>query len=194
MRRLFQLCILLIFLGVNPLVNRAEGQLLNMALPALPENQEILVSEVNLAPGQESSPHRHNAHVFVYVLEGRVNMQVAGGELVTLSPGEMFYENPDDIHAVSQNASDTDPAKFLVHIIKTVGVPVSTPVGLLTPQKILLPLGERTGNDTRLLRIIRAHEHPSSVRLPPNPHLSFSAAKLPDIEAVSTTLTTSPRH
>jgi quercetin dioxygenase-like cupin family protein len=54
-------------------------------------------------------------------------MQVAGGELVTLSPGEMFYENPDDIHTVSQNASDTEPAKFLVHIIKIVGAPVTTP-------------------------------------------------------------------
>ena len=127
MKHLFRLCILLILLGINPLVNAAEGQLLNVLLPALPENQEIVVSEINLAPGQPSSPpHRHNAHVFVYVLEGRVNMQVAGGELVTLSPGEMFYENPDDIHAVSQNASDTESAKFLVHIIKTVGVPVTT--------------------------------------------------------------------
>ena len=84
--------------------------------------------EINLAPGQESSPHRHNAHVFVYVLEGRVNMQVAGGELVTLSPGEMFYEDPDSIHTVSQNASNTETAKFLVHIIKTIGAPVSVQV------------------------------------------------------------------
>ena len=109
-------------------VEGVEGQLLNMPLPALPENQEILVSEVNIAPGQESAPHRHNAHVFVYVLEGQINMQVAGGKLVTLSPGDIFYENPNDIHSVSQNASDTESAKFLVHIIKTVGVPISTPV------------------------------------------------------------------
>jgi quercetin dioxygenase-like cupin family protein len=86
------------------------------------------VVEIILAPGQESSPHRHNAHVFVYVLEGQVNMQVAGGELVTLSPGEMFYENLNDIHAVSQNASTTEPVKFLVHMIKTIGAPVTTPV------------------------------------------------------------------
>ena len=109
-------------------VDGVEGQLLNMPLPALPENQEILVSEINVAPGQESAPHRHNAHVFVYVLEGQIKMQVAGGKLVTLSPGDIFYENPNDIHSVSQNASDTESAKFLVHIIKTVGVPVSTPV------------------------------------------------------------------
>ena len=129
MKHLFGLCILLILSGINPLVSAAEGQLLNVPLPALPENQEIVVSEITLAPGQPSSPpHRHNAHVFVYVLEGRVHMQVAGGDLVTLSPGEMFYETPDDIHAVSQNASDTESAKFLVHIIKTVGVPVTTPV------------------------------------------------------------------
>jgi quercetin dioxygenase-like cupin family protein len=62
------------------------------------------------------------------MLEGRVDMQVAGGELVTLSPGEVFYENPNDVHMVSRNASDTEPARLLVHIIKTIGVPVSAPV------------------------------------------------------------------
>lgn len=84
--------------------------------------------EVTLAPGQGSTPHRHSAHVFVYVLEGRVDMQVEGGELMTLSPGEMFYEDPDDIHVVSRNASETEPARFLVHINKTIGEPVSAPV------------------------------------------------------------------
>jgi len=105
-----------------------NGPLMNLALPSLPENQEMRVVEISLAPGQESAPHRHNAHVFVYVLEGQINMQVAGGEIVTLSAGEMFYENPDDIHAVSQNASDTEPARFLVHMLKTIGVAVTTPV------------------------------------------------------------------
>lgn len=107
-------------------VDHTSAQVLNVPLPALPENQEMLVLEVDLAPGQASTPHRHDAHVFVYVLEGRVTMQVAGGEPVTLSPGEMFYESPDDVHTVSRNASDTEPAKFLVHIIKTIGAPVTT--------------------------------------------------------------------
>lgn len=133
MKHVLRLRILLALSGVGTLANPVEAQLLNMPLPALPADQEVLVLEVNLAPGQESAPHRHNAHVFVYVLEGRVNMQVAGGDLVTLSPGEVFYENPADIHMVSQNASDTDPAKFLVHIIKRVGVPVSTPVSNRVP-------------------------------------------------------------
>ncbi len=128
MTHLFRLCMLLTLVGISALVSPAEAQVLNMPLPALPENQEILILEIDLAPGQSSSPHRHNAHVFVYVLEGVVNMQVAGGELMTLSPGEMFYEDPESIHSVSQNASDTESARILVHIIKTVGVPVSTPV------------------------------------------------------------------
>ena len=105
-----------------------DAQLMNVSLPELPESQEMLVLELELAPGHSSQPHRHNAHVFVYVLEGRVHMQVEGGELMTLSPGEMFYENPDDIHAVSANASDTEPARILVHMLKTVGVPATTPV------------------------------------------------------------------
>ncbi len=121
------LAALTLFVSANSL-HAADGPLLNFPLPELGDDKEILVLEITLEPGQSSPPHRHNAHVFVYVLEGLVNMQVAGGELQTLSPGEMFYENPDDIHAVSANASDTDPARILVHLIKTVGVPVSEQV------------------------------------------------------------------
>ncbi|MDP6098354.1 MAG: cupin domain-containing protein [Gammaproteobacteria bacterium] len=128
MKQLVQLFLLLMFSGIHTLAVAAEGPPLNMPLTGLEANQEMRVVEIILAPGQESSPHRHNAHVFVYVLEGQVNMQVAGGELVTLSPGEMFYENLNDIHAVSQNASTTEPVKFLVHMIKTIGAPVTTPV------------------------------------------------------------------
>ncbi len=120
---------LITFLTSSALI-AADGPLMNFPLGDLGSDKEILVLEIDLAPGQASQPHRHNGHVFVYVLEGRVNMQVAGGELMTLGPGEMFYENPDDIHAVSANASDTETAKFLVHIIKTIGVATSTPASL----------------------------------------------------------------
>ena len=113
--------------GIITLANAADGPVLNLPLTELAPNQEMLVLEIDLAPGQESMPHRHNAHVFVYVLEGKVNMQVAGGELMTLSPGEMFYEKPGDIHSVSRNASATEPAKILVHMIRTIGTAVSIP-------------------------------------------------------------------
>ncbi len=127
MKQLVQLFSLLTLSGIFTLANAADGPLMNLPLAGLADNPEMLVLEIDLAPGQESSPHRHNAHVFVYVLEGRVNMRVAGGELVTLSAGEMFYEDPDSIHTVSQNASNSEPAKILVHIIKAVGAPVSVP-------------------------------------------------------------------
>jgi quercetin dioxygenase-like cupin family protein len=81
-------------------------------------NQEILVLEVNYEAGNDSPVHRHNAHTIVYVLEGTVMMQVAGGELQTLGPGDVFYETPSDIHSVSRNASDTEPAKILVFFLK----------------------------------------------------------------------------
>lgn len=124
MRYALSLCTLLTLAAI-PTPGRA--QLLRMPLPALPENQEVLMLEVALAPGQTGNAHRHDAHVFVYVLEGRVNMQVEGGELVTLSPGETFYESPDDVHTVSANASDTEPARFLVYMIRTEGTPVTIP-------------------------------------------------------------------
>jgi quercetin dioxygenase-like cupin family protein len=72
--------------------------------------------------------HRHNAHAFVYVLEGSIVMQVKGGKEVTLTPGQTFYEGPDDVHIVGRNVSSTKPAKFLVVPIKDKGAPVLVPV------------------------------------------------------------------
>ena len=122
MKRLF----LILLLSLLP--GRADAQIMDKVLPPLPPDQEMLVLEVTLAPGQVGVPHRHNAHTFVYVLEGRVQMAVAGGDVMTLGPGEMFYESPDDVHSVSSNASQTEPAKILVHMLKTVGAPASVPV------------------------------------------------------------------
>jgi len=82
---------------------------------------------VEYAPGGSSAEHRHNAHVFVYVLEGEVVMQVKGGNPVTLGPGQTFYESPEDVHTVSRNASSTKPAKILVFIVKQQGAPVTVP-------------------------------------------------------------------
>jgi quercetin dioxygenase-like cupin family protein len=82
------------------------------------EGREAVVLEVVYPPGVASSSHRHNAHTFVYVLEGTVEMQVAGGALQRLVAGQTFYESPSDIHSVSRNASDTEPAKILVFFIK----------------------------------------------------------------------------
>ena len=83
---------------------------------------------VEFAPGEVSAAHRHNAHTFVYVLEGSVVMQVQGGEAKTLTAGQTFYENPDDIHTVANNASDTEPAKILVFFIKDSDAPATMPV------------------------------------------------------------------
>jgi len=128
LKKIQQVLFTIILAGFSILAMAADGPPMTVALPELPADQEMLVLEINLEPGQESPPHRHTAYVFVYVLEGKVNMQVAGQEMVTLSSGEMFYENPDNIHMVSQNASDTETAKILVHMIRTVGTPVSVPV------------------------------------------------------------------
>jgi quercetin dioxygenase-like cupin family protein len=90
--------------------------------------KEALVLTVNYGPGESSPPHRHDANVFVYVLEGTVTMQVKGGPAVTLHPGQTYYESPSDIHSVSQNASKTAPAKLLVFIVKDKGAPLTRPV------------------------------------------------------------------
>ena len=89
--------------------------------------KEGTLTMVEYAPGGSDPAHRHNASVFVYVLEGAVVMQVKGGKEVTLGPGQTFYESPGDVHAVSRNASTTKPAKFLVFFVKQKGAPLTVP-------------------------------------------------------------------
>ena len=90
--------------------------------------KEVLMITVYYPPGSRDPIHRHNAHAFVYVLEGSIIMQVKGGKEVTLTPGQTFYEGPDDVHVVGRNASSTKPAKFVVFFVKDKGAPVVVPV------------------------------------------------------------------
>ena len=96
-------------------------------LPDLPGKEALMIT-VEYPPGSSDPIHRHNAHAFVYVLEGSIIMQVKGGKEVTLTPGQTFYEGPDDVHVVGRNASNTKPAKFVVFFIKDKGAPVLVPV------------------------------------------------------------------
>jgi quercetin dioxygenase-like cupin family protein len=107
-----------------------EPKVMSLMSKDLAENpsREVLMITVEHAPGGSSATHRHNAHAFVYVLEGSVVMQLKGGQQVTLTPGQTFYEGPDDVHVVDRNASSTNPAKFLVFLIKDKGAPALVPV------------------------------------------------------------------
>ena len=90
--------------------------------------KEGLMMIVEYPPGNADPIHRHNAHGFIYVLEGSVVMQVKGGKQVTLTSGQTFYEGPEDVHVVGRNASKTQPAKLLVFLVKDKGAPVLVPV------------------------------------------------------------------
>lgn len=92
----------------------------------LPGKEGLMIT-VEYPPGSSDPIHRHNAHAFVYVLEGEIVMQVRGGKEVTLTPGQTFYEGPNDVHVVGRNASKTKPAKFVVFLVKDKGAPVVTP-------------------------------------------------------------------
>jgi quercetin dioxygenase-like cupin family protein len=89
--------------------------------------QEGLMIIVDYPPGSKDPIHRHNAHAFIYVLEGSIVMQVRGGKEVTLTPGQTFYEGPDDVHVIGRNASQTKPAKFVAFFVKDKGAPVLVP-------------------------------------------------------------------
>jgi quercetin dioxygenase-like cupin family protein len=104
---------------VTPLVSKDLADL---------PGKELSMITVEYPPGSTDPVHTHHAQTLVYVLEGSIVMQVRGGAPVTLSPGQTFYEGPEDVHIVGRNASDTAPAKFLVFLVKEKGAPILTPV------------------------------------------------------------------
>jgi quercetin dioxygenase-like cupin family protein len=121
--------LLLLFLLTMPLTAQQAKvtPLLSKDLTGIPGKEGTMIT-VEFAPGEVDAVHRHNAHVFVYVLEGTVVMQVKGGKERTLRPGDTFYESTQDIHVVGRNASKTKPAKFLVFFVKDKGAPLLEPV------------------------------------------------------------------
>ena len=123
--------ILIALLSLVPgTVMAQEPKVTSLMSKDLAENpgKELLMITVEHAPGGSTPVHRHNAHAMVYVLEGSVVMQVKGGKQVTLTPGQSFYEGPNDVHIVDRNASKTQPAKFVVFLIKDKGAPALVPV------------------------------------------------------------------
>lgn len=101
-------------------------ELLSKDLTDIPGKEGLMIT-VEYPPGSSDPIHRHNAHAFVYVLEGTIVMQVRGGKEVTLTPGQTFYEGPNDVHVARRNASKTKPAKFIVFLVKNKGAPVLIP-------------------------------------------------------------------
>jgi quercetin dioxygenase-like cupin family protein len=102
-------------------------KVLSKDLTDIPGKEGLMIT-VEYPPGASDPVHRHNAYGFIYVLEGSIVMQVKGGKEMTLTPGQSFYEGPDDVHVVGRNASKTEPAKFLVFLVKDKGAPVLIPV------------------------------------------------------------------
>jgi quercetin dioxygenase-like cupin family protein len=121
---------LVLALLVNSALVAQEAKVTTLMSKDLTEfpGKEGMMITVDYPPGCSDPVHRHNAHAFLYVLEGSVVMQVKGGKEVTLTPGQSFYEGPNDIHTVGRNASRTKPAKFVVFLVKDKSAPVLVPV------------------------------------------------------------------
>src|ERR1700745_2463289 len=101
-------------------------ELMSKDLTEFPGKEGLMIT-VEYPPGSVDPIHRHNAHGFIYVLEGSIVMQVRGGKEVTLIPGQTFYEGPNDVHVVGRNASQTKPARFVVFFVKDKGAPIVVP-------------------------------------------------------------------
>jgi quercetin dioxygenase-like cupin family protein len=101
--------------------------LLSKDLAGVP-GKELSMITVDYSPGESTPAHTHHAQAMVYVLEGSIVMQAKGKEPVTLTPGQTWYEGPDDVHVVSRNASNSASAKYLVFMAKEKGAPILTPI------------------------------------------------------------------
>jgi quercetin dioxygenase-like cupin family protein len=121
--------LLSVVLGVVPVL-AAEPEVTTLMTKPLPDfpGKEALMITVVYPPGGSDPIHKHDAHAFVYVVEGSIVMGVEGGKPVTLGPGQTFYEGPKDVHTVGHNASKTQPAKFVVFMLKNENVPFFIPV------------------------------------------------------------------
>ena len=117
-------------MAAQPAVAAPEASVTSLRTEPLPEypGKEVQMIVVDYPPGAVDPVHRHDAHALVYVLEGSIVMGVKGGKEVTLKAGDTFHEGPNDIHTVGRNASSTQPARFVVFLIKNKGAPILTPV------------------------------------------------------------------
>ena len=121
--------LLILLLVCSPLIAQ-DAKVTTEMLKPLPDfpGKEAQMITVEYPPGARDPVHRHNAHAFLYVLEGTIVEGVKGGKPVTLTAGQTFYEGPNDIHTIGYNASKTAPAKFVVFLLKDKGAPVLIPV------------------------------------------------------------------
>jgi quercetin dioxygenase-like cupin family protein len=128
MRNSRKLLVLAALLAGSAMAQDAQvTPLMSKDLPESPGKEALMISVV-YPPGAKDPVHRHQAHALLYVLEGSIVMQVKGGKEVTLTPGQTFYEGPNDIHTVGRNASNTQLAKFIVVLVKEKGRPLLEPV------------------------------------------------------------------
>ena len=124
---LYAMVLVLLFFMTGTAMAQELATVMTKDLAGVP-SKDVVMFTVQFPPGWADPVHRHDGQGFIYVLEGSIVMQVKGGKEVTLTPGQSFYEGPDDIHVVGRNASTTNPAKFLVILIKGKGAPLLVPV------------------------------------------------------------------
>ena len=83
---------------------------------------------VDYAPGGGSPAHHHDesAVIFAYVVSGAVRSQVNDGEAAVYKAGQFFFEPPGAAHGISQNASDSEPARLLAVVVADDGATITT--------------------------------------------------------------------
>jgi quercetin dioxygenase-like cupin family protein len=101
----------------------------NEAIANIP-GKSLIAAAVEYPPGGKSPPHHHAKSAFItgYVLAGAIRSQVDDGPVTVYKAGEHFTETPGAHHRVSENASDTEPAKLLaIFVVDSADNPLTVP-------------------------------------------------------------------
>ena len=90
--------------------------------------RQLTVRLTERDPGNGSAAHRHpGSHTVGYILEGSYEVKIDDSPVRTLKAGEVFYEQPNALHAISRNPSTTQKLKYLVIQVSDPSKPATVP-------------------------------------------------------------------
>ena len=77
----------------------------------------VEVREISFQPSQSTGRHQHPCPVISYIVEGTALVQEEGGMAREIHAGESVYEPAGVVIARFDNASSSQPMKFIAHYL-----------------------------------------------------------------------------
>ena len=87
---------------------------------------EVYMTMIEAPPGAAFAPHIHHGDEFTYVMEGALDLDIAGQGTKSVKAGDTIHVNRDTVHG-GKVASATPVKLLAVHIVDK-GKPLAEPV------------------------------------------------------------------